>query len=287
MSETAIAQQPGLVATTNGTIVQEPKTETQAPDPRLAQLASRERMLRAKDREIKEREMAIRIKEQLEYVPKSELSKYVPLEDLQKDPLKYVDYNKLTEQQLINIQSQDPIAAELARQRQVTQDLQAKIDNFEKASQENQTQSYQQALNQISDEVKAMVETDERYEAIKETGSYQDVVKFIETYFQKTNKIIDYAEAADFIENDLIERAAKMAKFKKVQKILTPEPTQEQVTQAAQTMAKARRPSNNITITSREAGARPQTTLSHQIQSTTKPLTARERAILAGKGLLK
>lgn len=266
----------------NGAAVETPST----PDPRLIQLASREKMLRAKDREIKEREMAVKIKEQLEYIPKSELSKYVPLEELERDPLKYVDYNKLTEKQLINIQSQDPIAAELARQRQITEQLQAKIDQVEKSSQENQTQSYQQAINQITDEVKNMVETDERYEAIKETGSYQDVVKFIETYFQKTNKIIDYSEAADFIENDLIERAAKMAKFKKVQKILTPEPIKEEATQAAQVMAKAKR-SNNITITNRDQSPRPQTTLTSQIQSTTKPLTPRERAILAGKGLLK
>lgn len=283
MSEVAVQQQPQTNSAVEGAVAPETKPQEQKSDPRFVQLARKERMLREQQRDLKMKEEMLKTREM------AFESGYIKKEDIQKDTLGAlknlgIDYDKLTQDQLINLQSQDPIAAELARQRQVTEELQAKLDGFEKSNAETQTQSYAQALNQISREVKQMVDTDERYEAIKATGSYQDVVKFIETYFKKTNEIIDYAEAADFIENDIIDDSVKRAQLKKVQAKLTP--TQQAAQGEIKVPGFKRDLSNKITITPKDY-SKAQTTLTNQIPNTTKPLTPRERAILAGKGLLK
>jgi hypothetical protein len=264
-----------------------PQAEAAKPDPRMAQLAAQTRRLRQLDRDLKEREMAIRIKEQMEYIPKSELDKYVPKSKLQENTYQTLNelgiaYDKVTQEAL---ESSDPVLQRVVAAEQKAAAAEARAEALEKQYSDNTTQSVEQAKLQMKREARKMVDTDERYEVIRHEGMSDVIVDVMEMHFNQTGKLdLEYEQIADALERKLTAQNVERAKLKKVQSMLTP--TQEAAQGEIKSPGFKRDPSNKFTVT--PVGQKPTTTtLNNQIPSTQKPLSPRERAILAGKGLLK
>jgi hypothetical protein len=139
--------------------------------------------------------------------------------------------------------------------------------NSRKSIEQQQAQAYQQALSQIRAETKNLVNSDPSFEAIKATGSVNDVVELIERTFNEDGKLLTVEEAASAVEEYLTEEATRLSKIGKIQKRL----------QAAQQSNSAKKPVQE----------QPQLkTLTNGVGAQ-KPLNARERALLAFKGELK
>ncbi len=120
-------------------------------------------------------------------------------------------------------------------------------------------QAEQAVLSDIKREAMNLAQTDDRFEAIRQAKAYDDVKDLVHRVWQKgwpdkgyeAGHILDVAEAAEYVENQLIEEALPFAQLKKVQSRLTPA---QEAQLAAQTPANAARPMR--TLTNRD-GARP------------------------------
>lgn len=156
--------------------------------------------------------------------------------------------------------------------------LEAKIAELEaghkktiSSVEEQQKNSYDQALKQISREVESLVNTDESFETIKATNNVAAVVALIEETYKDEGYVMTTEEAAKAVEEHLVEEALSLVKLKKIQSKLNPQ-TEQQSTQQQQ------KTSSSPTLT--RAGSQP----------SSKPLSTkerRERAIAAFQGLLK
>lgn len=264
------------------------ESKTQPEDPVLsrqfAQLSRQEKALRAK---AQQQEQAYKVKEQALLAREAELAKqeaqyktgYIPKETLKNNPLQAlieaeVSYDELTQQILNNSNPIDP------RLQSTISKLEAKIQSLEKAAEEAQTTSksatqaqYDSAVKQITTDVQNLVKTDPQYETIRATNSAKDVVDLIVRTYNEDGVLLSVEEAADEVENHILEEAVKLSRLSKVTKRMqTVAPTQTpkpQATQPAQS-----KPSTQ---------AQPMKTLTNASAST-RPLTSKERAMLAFKG---
>lgn len=251
-----------------------------------AVLARKEKALRAKvqsqDAAIKAREDAIATREAAIKAKEAEYeSGYVSKDKLAKDPFNTlqelgVSYDQLTEMALNQPQMDPQVRAHIQR---LEQRLEAEIksareqaEKVNKSYEDNQKNAYQQALNQIRNEAKSLVESDPNFETIQATDSVGDVVELIEETFKTDGVLMTVEEAAKLVEEHLEEEAFKLANLKKIQKRLQPASTKT-VEKQVEAKTDSKQPQQMKTLTNTIAA--------------TRPLTARERAILAMKGELK
>lgn len=241
----------------------------------FAVLARKERALRDREQAFKAKELAFNSK-QYETPPSTQIdtSKYISIEELKRNAFsalqKYgISYDDVSAQA---IQAQSPEAQMIAQMREEIQaelrqvrEEQAKTS---KSIEDQQSNSYKNAVQQITVETNALVNSDERFEMIKATQSSKDVVELIERTFKEDNILLSVEEAAQQVEEYLEQEAVRLAGLKKVQAKMNPKPAQSLAPQASAT---------------------PQTkdmkTLSNSV-TTTRQLSARERAILAAQGKL-
>jgi hypothetical protein len=245
-----------------------------------AALARKEKAIRAKamaqEAQFKQREAALQARE-AEIQSKSSIdsSKYISIDDLKRDAYSTlmglgITYDELS-QQALNAQSPEAQAfqrykAMMDKELQQVREEQAKTrQSFE----QQQAQAYQQALAQIKNEANQLVNSDPSFETIKATGSVDDVVELIERTFQQEGTLLTVEQAAQAVEDYLIEEALKIANIKKIQAKLKP---------AAQQPAPQKQPTQ-------PAQPAQMKTLTNAVGST-RPLTAKERALLAFKGEL-
>ena len=282
---------------TEETQVEETQEAKPATDPALsrqfAQLARQEKALRAKaqqqDIAMKAREAAIAAKEAaLQTTPKQDLSGYISKDKLKTDALSVladagVSYEELTNQ-ILTQQPRDPrTEAHIAR-------LEAKLAALEEANQttqksyeEQQAAAYQQAVDQIEVKVKKLVYTDPNFEAIKAEGAHKSVVKLIEDVYHNglpgngadiedlpKGHMMTEAEAAQIIEEHLVEKAMKLSNLKKI-KTRMEQASAKPVTTEVKPQATKEQPQMK-TLTNATASQR--------------QLSAKERAVLAFKGEL-
>lgn len=250
-----------------------------------AQLARQERALRAKaqqqDQAIKAREAALQARE-AELVAKDQTySKgYIQADRIQKDTLQVlaeagVPYEKLYEQlteHLVGTPVDPRVNAEMARLKAEIADLKSASDAGKKSYEQQQQSAYNQALKQIELDARALVKADPTaYEAISKTGTVREVVKLIEETYKKDGVLMSVEEAANEVENYLVEENYGMAT--RIEKI------KRRITEAGQPKkSDVKTPTQNKqpqmkTLTNAAAGSR--------------KLSAKERAILAFKGELK
>ena len=274
---TAPVEQPDTTEATPPTTKEEPLSTQHAI------LARKEKALRAKviaqEQSLKAREAALAAREaEINAKANQDLSNYIP-----KDKLKQNAYSVLSElgvspdtyaQQALMAQSPESqyiqqMRTELEAELQKVREEQA---NTRKAYEEQQAQSYQQALNQIRTEARQLVNSDPSYETIKATGTVNDVVDLIERTFKKNGNLLTVEQAAQAVEDHLIEEAIKMTRIKKIQDRLKPT-----TPVAAQQPAKAQTP--------QPQASNQMKTLTNAVGST-RPLTAKERALLAFRGEL-
>ncbi len=183
----------------------------------------------------------------------------------------------VTYEQLTNLALNAPSPQDSAREAAFNK-LQAEIKAIKegqeadrKAYQDQQVNAYNQAINQIRSDVTQLVKSDSNYEMVKETNSIKDVVDLIEQTYKKDKVLLTVEQAAQEVEEYLIEEYSKIAKLGKIQKKLQPVAT------------KPAEPKKQQTIDQSQKQSQPMKTLTHSI-STPAKLSARDRAILAFKG---
>jgi hypothetical protein len=262
---------------------QPPKDEAQSR--RFAQLARQERQLRIKAQQqenaFKAREEALKARE-AEITSKSTQfneNDYIPKSRVKQDALQVltdagVSYDELT-QQILNQQPTDP------RILRTIQSLQEEIKSLKAATEETrntytaqQEESRKSAIRQIEVDVKGLVRNDPNFETIKATNSIRDVVELITETYDKDGVLMTVEEAAQEVENYLIDEAMKLTRIGKIKQRLG------QTAQSQQAGAKT--PANQQTQQTKSQ----MKTLTNA-NSSSRKLSAKERAILAFKGELK
>lgn len=266
-----------------------PETPATAPEatplsPQLAQLARKERQIRAEAQKLKAEREAFKA-EQAALRPKTpefDQNQYIPKERLTKDALSVlnelgVTYDQIT-QQAMSAPSSEQIALnqtinELRAELKSVKDAQ---EGTKKSWEESQQASYKQALNQIRNETKNLVNSDpEAFEVLRSSGAVDDVVELIEKTFHADGILMTVEDAAQAVEDYLVDEASKYAKLKKVQQKLKP---------AAGTPAT--NPQSQSASNKQGQKQQPAKTLTNAV-GTQRQLSSRERAILAFKGELK
>lgn len=262
------------------------KTEDPALSRQFAQLARQERAMRQKaqqqEQALKAREDALKAREDALGIDRND--KYIPKDRLKQDPLSVLSevglsYDDVVNQ-VLNQQPQDPrMQAMIQRLESEIAELKSDRDSFRKSSEEQQQAQYQAAVKQIETEAKKLIYTDPAFETVKAMNATADVVELITETYNKDGILLSVEEAAQQVEDYLVEEALKLAKLDKIQKRLKPEvaskPAQSQVAQKTQAAS------------SSNQGQTPQMkTLTNQ-NSTSRKMTARERAIAAITGQLK
>jgi len=243
---------------------------------RFAQLARQEKALRQEVQQLKAREEALKAREAELQAQNAKYSDgYYSRDQIKADAMRVlseagISYDDIV-QQAISQPAMDPrtqaqmdaLKAEIDRLKQFTEDS-------KKNAQEQQTQQYQAAVKQITADVNQLVFTDPEFELIKVTKSQRDVVELIEKTFQEDGTLLSVEDAAREVEKYLTEEAEKLTKVQKIQKRLS-----------SQSNA-ASAPSQQAPVTQPKQ-PQPMKTLTNATAST-RPLSARERAILAFKG---
>lgn len=285
----AIIPQPNIQAESDN--ITEVSEVTEAPqevkkvDPLRQQydlLARREKALRAK---VQQQEQAMRSREDAFKAKEAELQaqstvdpkKYVSVERFRQDPLGVMQetglsYDELTTQ-IINQQPLDPrVNSTITRMEAKIQELQQKLEDSGKTYQENQKQAYDSAVNQIRSDVKNLVKTDPSFEMLKATNSINDVVQLIERVYKEEGTLLSVEEASQQVEDYLTEEASRLSRIDKIQKRLNAS-AKQRVNPTQSPVAKVQQPQQMKTLTNAAGSSR--------------PLSARERALLAFKGELK
>lgn len=249
-----------------------PKTEDPL-SPQYALLARKEKALRANAQAIKAREDAIKAKEaELASKDAEYASKYIQRDKLLADPLSIlselgISYDELTNK-ILGTPTEGQPSQELQALKAEIKAIKDAQDQANQAAKDNQQNQYKQAVNQIRNEAKALVNSDPNLETIKVTNSVNDVVELIEKTFAEEGRLMTVEEAAAEVEEYLIEEGMKLARIEKIQKRLQPK---------VETPPKQSEPKQQQQPTMK--------TLTNAVTAS-KPLTARERAMLAFKGQL-
>ena len=256
-----------------------PSSEEKPLDPQYAALARKERALRARVAQqtdaLKAREASIAAREaELNAKSTQDLTNYIPKDKLKQNAFQVLSELGLTYDDITNqaIAQQSPEWQAFAQMKQEMQEELQKVReeqaNTRKSYEQQQAQAYQQALGQIRNEARDLVKSDPSYEAIRATGSVNDIVQLIERTFNEEGTLMTVEQAAQAVEDYLTEEATKLSKIEKIQKRLN-----------AQTQS----PNNSK---QQQVATQQMKTLTNSMGAN-KPLSARERALLAFKGELK
>lgn len=256
----------------------EAKPKDEPLSAQYAQLARKEKSLRLEMQKLKQEREAFKAEREAAKAPAQpqfDPSKYVSKEQLQKDAWSVLNDSGITYDQLTE-QAMNQPSPEIIQTRQMVAQLQAEIkalregqDATKASIQEQQTQSYQQAVNQIRNDARNLVASDpDAYEAIKTTNSVDDVVDLIEKTFKEDGILMTVQEAAKAVEEYLSEEAFKLTQLKKIQQRLKPAGTPAGTTpQQKEASGTQKQPSKTLT----------------NAVGTTRQLTARERALMAAQ----
>ncbi len=269
----------------------ETKVETPAKVPedqqlsaQYAQLARKEKAIRAQAMQIKQQTEAMSAREAAVKAKEAELQgnpNYIPKERLTADTMRVLEEAGINYEQITQMALDAP-SHEARQQAQVIAKLEAKLAELEgkqnstqKNYEEQQQNQYKQAVAQIRTEAKQIVSNNPDFETIKETNSVDDVVELITKTFEKDGVLLTVEEAAQAVEEHLYEEAFKLTRLSKIQKRLA-----EKAGATAPSTASGK---------PAESPGKPPTqmkTLTNSVASS-RPLSAKERAILAFKGELK
>lgn len=269
---------PGSEDTPQPAPVKEPSVSSQ-----FAALARREKALRA---QAQQQDQAARAREASYVAKEAELQAklanyeqgYISKDKLKADLLgtlteQGLSYDDITQQFLNNQNPLDPrVQTLLQKQEAKIAALEAKLQQGDDQAKNSQAEQYQQAIKQITEDTKKLIFTDPEFELVKTTGSVKDVVELIERTFNKDGTLLTIEDAARQVEDYLTEEALKLSKTGKIQKRLQPV-AQAPAPSAQQPQSTQKQP-------------QPVKTLTNSISSS-RQLSAKERAILAFKGELK
>lgn len=253
--------------------------EDPAVSRQFAQLARQEKALRAK---VQQQEQAIKAREQALQAREAALASkdqeyqtgYISRDRLKSDPLGVMaetglTYEELT-QQILTQQPKDPrVEATISRLEAKIKALEDGAQNTQKSYQEQQQNAYQAAVRQIETDARALVKQDPNFETIRATGAVKDVVELITQTYDKDGVLLTVEEAAQQVEDYLVEEAMKITRIDKIKNRIA--------ANASQASTKAQTPATN---------KQPQMKTLTNATGSSRELSAKERAILAFKGQL-
>ena len=223
----------------------------------FALLAKQERAMRRTRQELKAAQDALRNRE----------ADYVSKKALLHDPLKILNeagiaYDRLTELQLSQA-NPDPNQKLLDK----ISELEGRLAKVDEQFTTRENVAYEAAVKQIRNDAKLLVDSDPSFETIKNLGQTEEVVELIKKVHETEDVILSVEEAASLVEEKLLEveserfkRLQKLSKFKSKLGIPAESPVEAIPAQQSQQIQSK--------------------TLSNQ-GAISRPLTARERAILA------
>lgn len=199
-----------------------------------------------------------------------EQAKYLPKERLSSETLKVLAEAGITPDKLFELQSKQAEAADpnqplLDRISQLESKLVELTDPQNGTLAKRDQQAYEAAKKQIKTDATLLVDSNPSYGTIKSEGKIDDVVELVTSVFDEEGIILDVEEAAQLVEDKLIERLSsqyeRISKYEKIKaKFGKQAESPEEVSPTQQTSQSPK------TLTN--AG------------STTRQLTPRERAIL-------
>lgn len=213
-----------------------PEVKPEQLSPRFAQLARKEKALRMEQQKFQAERKSLEAKiaeYESSYLPKSKLSELA-----KSNPLAYLEQGGITPdeftQALLNANPQD------AAIQKILQRIDA-VENQNKQTltqmETQQTQAYEQALNQIRNDIKLTADSDSRFETIKDADSKgwnatEGAVALIETVFNegwpemKISKgtILSNDQALEHVQKWVQEKAYELAQIKGVKEKFTPAP---------------------------------------------------------------
>jgi hypothetical protein len=235
-------------------------------------LARKEKALRQREQQLRAREAALKPAAPAEPAkPAFDESLYVKRDRLTQDPFTVLNELGLTYDQLTEMALNAPKPEQLAMQselRALREEMKALRGETEKTLETSQKAQNDQALNLMRQEARKLVASDPNLEMIKITpGATNEIVKLIEDVYYKDGEFLSVEDAAQMVEDHLADEAMKYARAKKIQQRLQPKaetPTQKPNGAPQQQQLK--------TLTNSVTGSR--------------PLSARERALLAFEGKL-
>lgn len=266
--ERSVQQTPGDAKEATSKPAEEPLSK------HYANLARKERALRVQAQRLQAEREAFKASQAATKPIEVDTSKFIDRERLLQDPFAVLNELGVSYDQLTNSALNQPKPEEIAYKKlenDLRQELKSVKEAQEKAArdaEQQQTQSYQQAVNQIRNDAKQLVNSDpDTYEAIRSTGSINDVVELIEETFKQDGVLLSVEDAAREVEEYLAEEAFKLSQLKKIQNRMranAPKPA----------------PAQSLQTEKPQAGLK---TLTNAISST-RQMSARERAIAAFKG---
>lgn len=163
---------------------------------------------------------------------------YISKNRVKEDPLSVLSEAGISMEELNTIlmnapNSNDPTVRALRAEMKAIKDAQAAQQT---ATEQAQNQQYEQAVKQIGNEAKLLIDSDPEFETIKGEGMHEAVVELIVETWNTENRLMDVREAALEVENYLVDQGVKFSKYGKVQA------KQKPVNTAAQTPAEQKTP---------------------------------------------
>lgn len=227
---------------------------------KYAAMARKEQVLRKRDLELKAREAEIEKRQKTyesDYVPRSKVG-----ELLQQNPESLgLSWDQITQLVLNQPKPEDVAFQKLQAKIQSLEDNQSQVKT---EIEQQQQRAYTQAVEQIRQDAKGLIESDPAYETIKEEDAAEAVVELIEKTYKEKGILLDTADAANQVEEFLLNRALKLARLSKVQAKLNPPPVEAPAPEK-RTLAQA-------------VKVQPQQTLTNAMQASSQPpKSARER----------
>lgn len=260
----------------------EPTPEPKPPETESSQfvaLARRERALRAKaqqqEQAFKAREEALAKREAELQGSKPDTSQYIHRDRIKANALAVLNeegitYEQLTQQEIDRGQVPQAVQDRLALLESRIAKQDEELANSRKQAQEQQGEAYRAAKQQITQDVTHIVKTNPDFETIKATNSIKDVVELIEETFREEGRIMDVEEAALEVENHLLEEIDKLTELEKIKKRREARIATSQSPNTQSPTPKQPQPMKTLT----------------NATSSSRQLSARERAVMAFKGEL-
>lgn len=227
---------------------QEAAAKNGTADPRLEAFAAKERQIRKMQQDLAAE------KQRLTAEADKYKTGYVQKDRILQDPLSVLEEAGITPDKLSELlmnapNTNDPTVRMFKAEIQKLQAKQAELD--QRHVQETQ-QRYDQATKQIGREAQLLVDSDTNFETIKATGKHEEVTKLILEEFNTTGVLLDVKEAAQRVEDRLVEEGLKYASISKIKSKLAP-----QVSEAQQSQPKSEPQSQVRTITQNMTNSTP------------------------------
>lgn len=259
----------------------EPAKEDPALSRQFAQLARQEKALRAKqqqqEQQWKAKEAELQAREAKLSQPQFDPNEYIPRSRIREDAYSVlveegVDLDNTYQQHINRVPIDPTLQSHISKLEAKLAKLEAQAEGSQKSYADQQTQAYASAIKQITSDAKALVNNNpSEYESIAKTNSIKDVVDLIEATFKADGIVLSVEEAAQevetYIADELYKHATNIDKIKKRMSNPGQGATSDEKSQAN------KQPQTMKTLTN--------------ANSSSRKLTAKERAMLAFKGELK